>query len=126
MIKLTEQDLTHIKEYIIYSVLLLMLAYNKEKGKKTKNSFKLQNIFEEGYDLLVTEIERDFIRHKRLMKQTQLTIKQEATSAKGAYVLYECRGYHSEFMMWTDYLKGQVEEKLRFYLQRIASKNHVK
>lgn len=97
---MTEQDLADIKEYIIYSVLLLMLAYNKEKSKNIKDVFKLQNIFEEGYDLLVTEMERDFIRLKRYKPRSTLNRKQPQPK--------ECMSFRNAEVTTASFICGQT------------------
>lgn len=117
MVDLTDQDLGLIRDYLVYYSLLMVLEY--DRAKLMAAGFKLQKTFAEAYEHLITEVLRDFNRHKLQMKRTKIRIKQETTSSRGICAMYECRGYHSEFIMWTDYLKAQVEEKLRSYLSRI-------
>lgn len=119
MVDITDQDLAMIKDYLVYYSLLLVLEY--DKSKLTTAGFKFYKVFAETYEHLITEVLRDFNRHKLQMKRVKIRIKQETTSSRGICAMYECRGYHSEFIMWTDYLKAQVEEKLRSYLNRIVS-----
>lgn len=97
MVNVTETDLEYIRNYAVYTALMLVLSRD------------LAHLKTAGLRLTLTEatlanIERDLNRLKSEMRRSGLRITSEKISAAGVMLTYTCRKYSSEFSMLPRYM----------------------
>lgn len=108
MVNVTETDLENIRNYTVYTVLMLVLSRDLAHLKNAGLRLSLT-------EATLAKIERDLNRLKSEMRRSGLRITSEKISAAGVMLTYTCRKYNSEFSMLPEILRAQSEIKLREY-----------
>lgn len=108
---LTEEQL--VKEYTVLNTLLKTVDYNRRVVPHT--ALKCKEVYIETLDRLSERICQQIIVLKQLLKEKYILIYSEQVSKQQVLIEYRCKGYHHQLKMWPDYLKGQVEYKLRLF-----------
>lgn len=119
MYKTTDKELKIIKEYILLPFLFSVM------DRDLKTLFSTQLKIKKPYlDLLencMHKVTRDFSEIKKEMDTHGIKLYEELKKKDGVYCKYQIKGYHGEFTMLWDYVKGQIELRMHHYLHHSSS-----
>jgi len=120
MYKANENDLKIIKEYILLPFLFSVL--DRDMKVLFSTELKIKKPYLDLLETCMDQVTKDFTRVKQEMKHHGIQLYEEIKRRDGVYCKYQIKGYHGEFNMLWDYVKGQIEEKLNIYLNKTALK----
>lgn len=111
----TDEEIEKIKRLMLLSLLQRILERDQKLMKKY---LKLSIPYEDFMQKVLDAVSEDFHKTRRALRNAGIKIFDEKRSEKDIRIKYLCRGrtYSSSFL-WP-YVKGQVIELLKSYLER--------
>ncbi len=108
------RDSELIREYVLLPLLLLVLA--RDQKIIAQSSIKLKQPYLDTLQSAMDRVMKDMGRIRQTLRSRGFRFYEETRDDLGIYVKYVYQGYHHTLRLHWEYLKGQVEMKLKEYL----------
>lgn len=112
----TEEELSYIKNAILYVVLMDVLERDLKIIGTGKPSVKIPEFYAALISQLQTKINVDMAENRALLRQHGMKIIQQQRTKEGIEAVYLCRGYQNGFNMVWRYVRAELKVKLFDYI----------
>ncbi|OMF76639.1 hypothetical protein [Paenibacillus glucanolyticus] len=108
--RLTEEDLVLVKNYLKLPVVMDVLQNNMDKIESS--DLKMQALFAAHLSSLSDKVNRELYDVRQEMRKRGLKVYEERRSEKGISAKYLCRGYNHEMNLLWGLVKSETETKI--------------
>lgn len=113
----TSDELTMIRDSIMYPHMLTMCDKSLQEVKRSPNLFK--RFFEQFIQLLMEKISKDLFSLRRELKKRNIKVFDDETNDGVIYHRYACRGYEDKFGIVRETLRTEISFRLANYAASI-------
>jgi len=117
--KATLEELTMIRDSIMYPYMLTMCQKSLDDLRISSNLFKQQ--FEQLVILIMDAITRNLAAIKRGMAKSKIKVWEDETKDGILYHKYICRGYESRFGIIRETLRSEISVRLTKYANGVLA-----
>lgn len=108
----THEDDRLVKSYVLYTLMLDMLAKDVAVLKHSSSKLYLSELYIRGLDHLQQHITHELTSTRRDMRARGIKVLEEQRGPEGIEVHYLCRGYRRFFSMLPRFAKSEVRREL--------------
>lgn len=108
--RLTDEDLALVKNYLKLPVVMEVLQNNMDKIESS--DLKMKALFAAHLRSLSDKVNRELYDMRQEMRKRGLKVYEEHRSVKGISAKYLCRGYNHEMNLLWALVKSETETKI--------------
>jgi len=109
----TTEELTMIRDLIMYPHMLTMCDRSLQEVKRSPNLFK--RFFERFIQLLMERISKELFSLRKELKNRNIKVFDDETVDGIIYHRYACRGYEDKFGIVRETLRSEISVRLTRY-----------
>jgi hypothetical protein len=113
----TAEELTMIRDLIMYPHMLTMSDKSLQEIKRSPNLYK--RFFEQFIQLLMDRISKELFSLRRELKNRNIKVFDDETVDGIIYHRYVCRGYENKFGIVRETLRSEISNRLTKYASEI-------
>jgi len=113
----TAEELTLIRDSIMYPHMLTMCDKSLQEVKQTTNLFKMQ--FVKLVEMIMDKTSKEMHAVRRELKNRNIKVFDEETDDGIIYYKYSCRGYEDRFGIVRETLRTEISKRFADYSRQI-------
>jgi hypothetical protein len=117
----TSDELTMIRDVIMFPHMLTMSEKSLQEAKRTPNLYK--KYFEQFIELVMDRITKDLFALRRELKSRNIKVYDDETADGIIYHRYVCRGYEDKFGIVRETLRSEISFRMARYASSIFNPN---
>jgi len=115
--RVTSDELTMIRDSIMYPHILTMCDKSLNEVRRTPNLFKRQ--FGQFIQLIMDKVSREMFALRRELRGRNIKVFEDETVDGIIYHRYVCRGYEEKFAIVRETLRSEISVRLARYSAEI-------
>lgn len=110
----SDEELRALKESIIFPFVLTI--FDRDKKAIEQSNLKFQKPYLELVERAEKRAHICMVNNKKFLRNRGIKVYEEIQTDLDITIKYMCRGYHDQAIYMLNYLKGETELRIKFYL----------